>query len=97
MKLYSKSVFFTNSFSETALLYQYSDTPQVSAEILLQNDVFCGSPASKSFVSLSDCHAILIWALRIVFITPLLRHWTQKVICIDLFCISFVVRVCLDE
>lgn len=72
MKLYSKNVFFTNSFSETALLYQYSDTAQVSAEILLQNNVFCGSPASKSFVCLSDCNAILIWALRIVFITPLL-------------------------
>lgn len=58
MKLYSKNVFFMNPFAENALLYQYSDTPQVSAEILLQNNIFCS--LSENFVSLSDCNAILI-------------------------------------
>lgn len=47
-----------NPFAENALLYQYSDTPQVSAEILLQNNIFCS--LSENFVSLSDCNAILI-------------------------------------
>lgn len=60
MKLYSKNVFFTNPFSENALFYRYSDTPQVSAEILLQNNIFCSLQVSENFVSLSDCNAILI-------------------------------------
>lgn len=47
-----------NPFAENALLYQYSDTPQVSAEILLQNNIFCS--LSENFVSLCDCNAILI-------------------------------------